>query len=55
MAAAAAPLTPQGRLLSFFPDPAATKETSGNVMARKPRDFDAELHGFMDNAKKVRS
>jgi len=36
-------------------NPAATKETSGNVMARKPRDFDAELQALMDGAKKVKS
>jgi hypothetical protein len=55
VAAAITPLTPHPALLSSVPDPATTKETSGNVMARKPRDFDAELQALMDKARKVKS
>jgi len=55
MAVAVAPLTPHPALLSFPPDPAATQETSGNVMTKKPRDFDAELQALMDKAKKIKS
>jgi len=48
-------LTPHPALLSFTLNRTATKEPSGNVMARKPRDFDAELQALMDKAKKVKS
>jgi hypothetical protein len=48
-------LTLHPALLLFTPGRTATKESSGNVMARKPRDFDAELQALIDKAKKVKS
>jgi hypothetical protein len=52
MAATITPLTPHRALLSSLHQ---RRRQQGNVMARKPRDFDAELQALMDKAKKVKS
>jgi len=52
MAATITPLTPHRTLLSSLHQ---RRRQQGNVMARKPRDFDAELQALMDKAKKVKS